>query len=79
MGWRTITDEITCFATTYSGARALADAVRKALDGYVEGSSAGAIRFMSVADGADEFAPELEVYGCSVLATIEYDDTQENL
>ncbi|MBO9394735.1 MAG: hypothetical protein J7458_17635, partial [Caldilinea sp.] len=76
-GWRTVTLQIVCWAADYTEARTLAEAVRQLFDAYSETSSTGSIRFISVSDGADEYAPELEAFGAVVTLTIEYDDGAE--
>lgn len=79
MGWRTVTLEITAWAAEYDAARALTERVRVVLDAYSEQESSGSIRFVSVADGADDYAAELDAYGCTCILTIEYDDEQTTL
>ena len=78
-GWRTVTLQIACWALEYADARALAEAVRELLDAYSETSDVGSIRFISVADGADEYVGELDAYGCICNLTIEYDDEAATL
>lgn len=78
-GWRTVTLQIACWALEYADARALAEAVRELLDAYSETSDVGSIRFISVADGADEYVSELDAYGCICNLTIEYDDEAATL
>lgn len=73
-GWRTVTVQVVCWAVDYMEARTLAEAVRKALDAYSETSAEGSIRFISVGDGADEYAPEVDAFGAVATLTIEYDD-----
>lgn len=73
-GWRTVTIQVTCWADDYTEARTLAEAVRKKLDAYSELSGVGSIRFISVGDGADEYAVELEAFGAVATLTVEYDD-----
>lgn len=79
MGWRTVTLEITTWAAEYDAARALAERVRVVLDAYIEQESSGSIRFVSVADGTDDYAAELDAYGCVCILTVEYDDEQMTL
>lgn len=78
-GWRTVTVQVVCWSLDYGEARRLAEAVRKALDGYSELSGAGSIRFISVADGADEYAAEVEAFGAVVVLSVEYDDEASEL
>lgn len=78
-GWRTVTLQAVCWATDYADARALAEAVRELLDGYSETSDVGSIRFISAADGADEYISEIDAYGCVCNLTIEYDDEAATL
>jgi len=78
-GWRLVSDQIACWATTYAQARSLAEAVRKRLDAYSEPSSVGSIRFISVSDIPDDYQPDLEAFGCIVLVNTEYDDEAATL
>lgn len=78
-GWRPVTLQIVCWAPEYADARLLAEAVRKRFDGYSETSDVGSIRFISVADGADEYVIEIDAYGCVCNLTIEYDDEAATL
>jgi len=73
-GWRTVIVQVACWADDYTEARILAEAVRQALDAYSEPSATGSIRFISVGDGADEYAPEIEAFGAVATLTIDYDD-----
>lgn len=78
-GWRLVSNEISCWSTTYAQARSLAEAVRKRLDAYSELSSVGSIRFISVRDLPDNYQPDLEAFGCIVLINTEYDDEAATL
>ena len=73
-GWRTVTMQVVCWCVNYEDARELAEAVRDLLDAYSELDSVGSIRFISVADGADEWVDGLDAFGAVVVLTIEYDD-----
>ena len=78
-GWRTVTVQIACWDGDYTDAKTLAEAVRDALDAYSEIDSAGSIRFISVADGADEYQGDLDAYAAVVVLTIDYDDEAVSL
>ena len=73
-GWRNATLQIACWAQEYAEARALAETIRQTLDAYSEPSPVGPLRFVSVADSADEYIAELDAFGCVVTLTIDYDD-----
>lgn len=76
-GWRTVTIQIICWSLEYAEARALAEAVRQALDAYSETATAGSIRFINIADGADEYAVEVAAFGAVVVLSVDYDDEAE--
>ena len=75
--WRTAQIEMVAWAQEYAEARAIAEAVRDLLDAYADDLSEGAIRFISVADGADDYVQELDVFGAVLALTVEYDDEWE--
>ena len=75
--WRTAQIEMVAWAQEYSQARAVAEAVRDALDAYSDGPTVGPIRWISVADGADDYVMELDVLGASLVLTIEFEDEWE--
>lgn len=67
--WTTVQIGITAWAAEYAQARALADAVRRSLDGYTAGAG---IEVASVVDGADEYEGTLDVFGCALQVTVQF-------
>lgn len=64
-GMTTVTVALYGWATSYTTARSLADAIRDALDAYTSNGSTD-IQLASVTDGADEWIEELGAFGCGV-------------
>lgn len=64
--------QITCWAGDYATARTLADAVRKALDAWA--SAVDEVEIALVNDGADTYAEDYDMVGCTVLATIKHQE-----
>ena len=73
-GWRTAQVEMMAWGAEYTDARAVAEAVRVALDAHVDALAQGPIRFIAVADGSDDYEMTLDVFGAAVVLTVEYDD-----
>ena len=78
-GWRTVLLQVACWSASYDQARGLAERVRVVLDSYQETTAQGSIRWVSVSDGADDYAPDLEAFGCVATVSVEYDDTAATL
>lgn len=70
-GWASVLVAIAGWAREYSQARALAEAVRQALDAYGDEEPDG-IQVAAVADGEDTYEPDLAVFGCSLNVTLKY-------
>jgi hypothetical protein len=67
---------LTVWASEYADARAGADAVRRVLDGYTDDDGRdGGIEVSSVADAEDDYAQELDAFGCGVTATVQWAET----
>jgi hypothetical protein len=62
---------LTAWANEYAEARALADAIRQALDAYDEPDG---IDLATVNDGQDIYEPEADVFGCSLLVTVQFEE-----
>lgn len=73
-GWARADIGLTAWANEYAQARATADAVRKALDGYGD-DEAGGIEVASVADSADLYEETLDVFGCGVTVSVQWQET----
>lgn len=73
-GWRAAQIELTAWGAEYAHARAVAEAVRDALDAYADTTATGPIRFVAVADGSDDYELTLDVFGATVVLTVEFDD-----
>ena len=72
-GWARVEIGLTVWGREYAEARAGADAVRRALDGYGdEDGRVGGIEVSSVQDAADAFAEELDAFGCGLTATVQW-------
>jgi hypothetical protein len=69
--WTTVQIGVTAWAPEYAQARALADAVRQALDGY---TGTTGIEVASVQDGADEYESTLDVFGCTLNVTVQFSE-----
>ena len=67
--WTTAQFALTVWATEYAQARALAEAVRQALDAY---TAAAGIGVASVQDGADEYEATLDLFGCALQVTVQF-------
>lgn len=72
-GWATVHVGITGWANGYAAARALADAVRVALDAYT-GTGGGDIQVATVADGADTYLADVDLFGCTLDVTVQYQE-----
>lgn len=65
---------LTAWANEYAQARATADAVRKALDGYSDDDPDG-IQVASVVDSADLYEEALDCFGCGVTVSVQWQET----
>jgi len=61
---------LTCWATTWLVARNGAEAMRVALDTY----QGGDIAVASVTDGSDYYDPEANLFGCTVVVSVNYSE-----
>lgn len=61
---------IVCWAPGWAAARTLAEAARRCLSAY----TGGAIDIINITDGEDMPVPETGEYGCTLVATVEYQE-----
>lgn len=66
----TITIALTAWASEWPAARNLAEAVREALDM----ATSEAIEIASVTDGADVYDPDAGLFGCTIIAEVQYSE-----
>lgn len=66
---------LTVWASEYAQARTLADAVRQTLDAYTEPDdlpTPSGLLLAAIDDGADEYEPTLDVFGCTLQLTVQH-------
>jgi hypothetical protein len=66
----TVQMQIMAWALDYATARALADQVRLGLDTWGDAD----VEIVTVTDGADTYAEEIDMYGCPVNLTVKYEE-----
>ena len=71
VAWSSVTVALTAWADNYPDARELAEAVRAVLNPYTA-EAAGEIEVGGVEDGADVWIESMNLFGCVVLATVEW-------
>jgi hypothetical protein len=71
-GWVETQVQFTCWSASYSEARTLADEVRQALDLWA--SDADGVHLVSINDGADTYAEDLDMMGATVLVTVRHEE-----
>jgi hypothetical protein len=66
----TVTMQVMAWALDYATARGLADQVRLGLDTWGDAD----VEIVTVTDGADTYAEEIDMYGCPVNLTVKYEE-----
>lgn len=82
-GWASVVLSLMVWGREYGEARAGADALRRVLDGYCDdagddeeaSSLLGSIELASVQDAEDDYAEELDAFGCGVTVTVQWAET----
>lgn len=72
-GLRTVTTEVRCYAAAYADARALAEHVRRVMDGHRDALDDGPFRMVRVADGEDGYDDAVQVFWATALVSMMYD------
>lgn len=73
---RTVTVDVRCYALTYAETRALAEHIRRILDGYRDAPGSGVLRFVRVRDGEDGYDDTLLVFWSTVQIEMTYADEE---
>lgn len=71
VAWSQVTVALSAWADNYPDARELAEAVKAVLNPYTA-ETPGSIEVGSVEDGADTWIESMNLFGCVVLATVEW-------
>ena len=73
-GLRTVTVDVRCYALTYAETRALAEHIRRVMDGYRDAPGDGVLRFVRVRDGEDGYDDTLTVFWSTVQIEMTYEE-----